>query len=310
MFPKVLQFKSHLKKVISVFKKLKRLEQESSNVKVLVANILIKQNQNNASQIVENIQLAEFKVFSQCGDDGIIQFLINHLNIQQRTFIEFGVEDYTESNTRFLLINNNWTGLIMDGDKNNMDTVKKDDIYWRYHLTAVPVFITTENINPLIVENGFEGEIGLLHIDIDGNDYWVWKEITVISPIIVIVEYNSVFGAEHTWSVPYRPDFDRTIAHYSNLYYGVSLAALCDLAEEKGYYFIGSNSTGNNAYFVRKDKIQDLKPLDAESGYVLSKYRESRDKNGNLTYINGADRLKLLQGLEVYNTRTKQLEKI
>ncbi|MEZ2334419.1 hypothetical protein AB6735_02255 [Mucilaginibacter sp. RCC_168] len=310
MFSKVLQFKSHLRRVISVLKKLKRLERESSTVKVLVANILIKQNQSNARQIIENIQLAEFKVFSQWGDDGIIQFLINYLNIQERTFIEFGVEDYTESNTRFLLINNNWTGLIMDGDKNNMDSVKKDNLYWHYHLTAVPVFITAENINPLIIENGLEGEIGLLHIDIDGNDYWVWKEITAVSPIIVIVEYNSVFGAEDTWSVPYKSDFDRTVAHHSTLYFGASLAALCDLAEEKGYYFIGSNSNGNNAYFVRKDKIQDLKPLDAKSGYVLSKFRESRDKKGNLTYINGADRLKILHGLEIYNTRTKQLEKI
>jgi hypothetical protein len=310
MFSKVIQFKSRLKKVISVIKKLKGLEQESSDLKVLVANILIKQNQNNDRQIIENIQLAEFKVFSQCGDDGIIQFLINYLNIQQRTFIEFGVEDYTESNTRFLLINNNWTGLIMDGSENHINTIKKDNIYWRYQLTAVPVFITTENINPLIVENGFEGEIGLLHIDIDGNDYWIWKEITVISPIIVIAEYNSVFGAENTWSIPYQSDFDRTTAHHSNLYFGASLAALCDLAEEKGYYFIGSNSTGNNAYFVRKDKIQDIKPFDAKSGYVLSKFRESRDKNGNLTYISGADRLKTLHGMEVYNTRTKQLEKI
>jgi copper chaperone CopZ len=310
MFPKAIKFKSWLKKVISAIKRLKGLEQENSDLKVLVANVLIKQNQTNDRQIIENIQLAEFKVFSQCGDDGIIQFLISHLNIQQRTFIEFGVEDYTESNTRFLLINNNWTGLIMDGSENHINTIKKDNIYWHHQLTAVPVFITAENINPLIVENGFEGEIGLLHIDIDGNDYWIWKEITVISPIIVIVEYNSIFGVENTWSVPYKPDFDRTIAHHSNLYFGASLAALCDLAEEKGYYFIGSNSTGNNAYFVRKDKIQDIKPLDVKSGYVLSKFRESRDKNGDLTYISGADRLKTLEGMEVYNTRTKRLEKI
>ncbi|MEN0055546.1 MAG: hypothetical protein AAGC65_17850 [Mucilaginibacter sp.] len=310
MFSKVIQLKSHIKKVISAIKKLKGIEQESSELKILVANILIKQNQNNERQIVENIQLAEFKVFSQCGDDGIIQFLINYLNIQQRTFIEFGVEDYTESNTRFLLINNNWTGLIMDGSEKHMDTVKKDSIYWRYQLTAVPAFITAENINRLIVENGFEGEIGLLHIDIDGNDYWVWKEINVISPIIVIVEYNSIFGAEHAWSTPYKSDFDRTAAHHSNLYFGASLTALCDLAEEKGYYFIASNSTGNNAYFVRKDKIKDIKPLNAKSGYVLSKFRESRDKKDNLTYLSGAERLKALHGMEVYNTRTKQLEKI
>jgi len=304
------QLLSFLKILIARINKISSLGPESNSTKMLLAKILINQHKDNQKQIVENIQLAEFKVFSQWGDDGIIQFLINYLDIKQDSFIEFGVQDYTESNTRFLLINNNWTGLIMDGSKRYMDMVKQDDIYWRYHLTAVPIFITAENINSLIAKNGFEGEIGLLHIDIDGNDYWVWKAINNISPIIVIVEYNSVFGVDKAWTVPYKADFERTAAHHSNLYFGASLAALCDLAEEKGYYFIGSNSNGNNAYFIRKDRIQGIKQLDAKSGYVLSKLRESRDVKGNLTYISGADRLKVISGMEVYNTRTKQLEKI
>ncbi len=286
------------------------LKQEISSQKVLQGNILAKLNQANVDQIIQNIHLSEFKVFSQWGDDGIIQFLVNYLNIEIKTFVEFGVQDYTEANTRFLLLNNNWTGLIMDGSEEYMNQVKKEEIYWQYELTATPVFITCENINALLKESGFQGELGLLHIDIDGNDYWVWKAITTVSPIIVIVEYNSVLGYDKAWTIPYKADFNRTDGHYSNLYFGASLSALCDLAEEKGYYFIGSNSNGNNAYFIRKDKINGLKPLDAKTGYVLSKFRESRDKNGNLTYTNGSDRLKQINGLDVYNTRTNQIEKI
>jgi hypothetical protein len=90
----------------------------------------------------------------------------------------------------------------------------------------------------------------------------------------------------------------------------VSLLSLCDLAEEKGYCFIGSNSNGNNAYFIRKDKIKGLKHLSAAEGYVLSKYRESRDVKGSLTYLSGIDRLKAIEGMEVFNTRTGKLEKI
>lgn len=217
----------------AINQKLNILKRESDSHKILSGNILAKLNKANQEQIIHNVQLAEFKVFSQWGDDGIIQFLVDYLDIENKTFIEFGVQNYTEANTRFLLINNNWTGLIMDGSEENMNYVKHDDIYWQYQLTAIPVFITTENINNLIIENGFEGEIGLLHIDIDGNDYWVWKEITSISPIIVIVEYNSIFGVDNTWTTPYRPDFQRTEAHHSNLYFGASLAALCDLADEK-----------------------------------------------------------------------------
>ena len=216
-------------------------------------------NRSQTSDIIDNLHLSEFKVFSQFGDDGIIQFLIDYLKIENKTFIEFGVENYKEANTRFLLINNNWKGLIMDGSEKNMNQVQQEDIYWRYDINALAAFITKDNINSLIINNGFEGEIGLLHIDIDGNDYWIWKEINCIQPIIVIVEYNSIFGCENSWSIPYDKDFYRTNYHYSNLYYGASLLSLCDLAEEKGYYFIGCNSNGNNAYFVRKDKISGLR---------------------------------------------------
>jgi len=110
-------------------------------------------NRGQTKEILDNIQLSEFKVFSQWGDDGIIQFLIEYLKIETKTFIEFGVEDYKESNTRFLLINNNWRGLIMDASIPNMESVQKEDIYWKHNLIAVPVFVTKENINMLLQIN-------------------------------------------------------------------------------------------------------------------------------------------------------------
>ena len=177
-------------------------------------------------------------------------------------------------------------------------------------MAALTAFITSENINNLIEQQGFKDEVGLLHIDIDGNDYWVWKAITVISPVIVIVEYNSVFGRDNTWTTPYKTDFYRTDAHYSNLYFGSSLLSLCDLAKEKGYTFVGCNSNGNNAYFIRNDKIKELQPINSKDGYVLSQFRESRDKEGNLTYVNGDNRLKEIKGMEIFNTRTNKIETI
>src|SRR5687768_6497737 len=143
---------------------------------------------NNQKERIKNIQDVEFKVFSQWGDDGIIQYLIHKVPITNKVFVEFGVENYTEANTRFLLMNNNWKGLIMDGSKEHMSSVQKDNLYWQYDLTAMPHFITRENINQLLTEYGIVGNIGLLHIDIDGNDYYVWDTIDVIQPDIVIVE--------------------------------------------------------------------------------------------------------------------------
>ena len=94
-----------------------------------------------------------------------------------------------------------------------------------------------------------------MSVDIDGNDYWIWKEIDCIKPRIVICEYNSAFGNDKKVTVPYKNDFVRRKEHYSDLYFGASLAAFCELAEEKGYDFIGTTRAGVNAYFILLEKI-------------------------------------------------------
>jgi uncharacterized protein YihD (DUF1040 family) len=287
-----------------------RLQENVDDIKVLHGKLLAQAHLQNLPALKKDIRQAEFKVFSQWGDDGIIQFLVSYLDIPTKTFIEFGVEDYSESNTRFLLINNNWKGVVLDGNPKDIQYIQEDEIYWRHDLTAKQVFVTAENINQVIKESGFTGEIGLLHIDIDGNDYWVWKSIEVVNPIIVIVEYNSVFGMDRAITVPYNPSFDRTEAHYTNLYFGASLKALVQLGEMKEYYFIGCNSNGNNAYFVRRDKIKDLEIKSIQEGYVASRFRESVDKKGNRTFITGENRIELLRGLTVVNTETGAIEKI
>ncbi|MBC7777848.1 MAG: hypothetical protein H7246_20610 [Phycisphaerae bacterium] len=267
-------------------------------------------NQVKSHGIYEDIHGAEFKVFSQFGDDGILQYLIHETRPEQRTFIEFGVEDYREANTRFLLMNDNWRGLIIDGSHEAMEAVRRDVLHWRFDLTAVGAFITRENINQLFSENGFRGEIGLLSIDIDGNDYWIWEQIDVVQPVIVTIEYNSVFGSQHAVTIPYDPAFFRTSAHYSNLYWGASLRALCLLAEKKGYAFVGSNSNGNNAHFVRKERLGRIPALSPEKGYVESKYRESRDQQGNLTYLGGMHRLNEIKDMQVYDVEKAGLVRL
>ena len=277
------------------------LREQVIEAKMLSARVLI--NQMKLRGIVSSIHEAEFKVFSQFGDDGIIQYLVHSVGIpeDQRVFVEFGVENYEEANTRFLLMNDNWRGLVMDGSPENMSHARTSPYYWKCDLTAVAAFINRENINDLLHDQGFSGKIGLLSIDIDGNDYWVWERIEVVDPIVVIVEYNSVFGVEHAVTIPYDPDFRRTHAHYSNLYWGCSHRALCLLAERKGYVFVGCTSVGNNAYFIRRDKLGALKGLSAEQGYVMSRFRESRDISGQLNYLTGKERLQEISGLNVYD---------
>lgn len=256
---------------------------------------------------ITDLSEVEFKVYSQWGEDGIIQYLINNIDIQNKFFIEFGVEDYTESNTRFLMKNNNWSGLVIDGNKEDIDYIKKDTLYWKYDLTAVNSFITKDNINQIFIDNGVQGEIGLLSIDIDGNDYWIWKDIEFVNPLIVICEYNSIYGKDLAVTVPYKEDFQRTKEHFSNLYFGASLKALYLLAKEKGYNFIGTTSAGNDAFFVRGDVADCFIELTLDQGYSISKFRESRNANGQLTFVSGEQRLKVIADMPVYDIEKQQL---
>jgi hypothetical protein len=277
---------------------LAQLKKEIAESKILAAKCLIWQIKKG---VYEDIKDFEFKVFSQFGDDGIIQYLINRLQIEKgrEIFIEFGVEDYTEANTRFLLVNNNWKGLVIDGNPDYIESIRKDEIYWKYDLTAVHSFITRDNIEKIIVQNGFGGKIGILSIDIDGVDYWIWEKIIAVDPVIIIIEYNSIFGSRHAITVPYKDDFRRTKEHSSNLYWGASLKALNMLAQKKGFTFVGCNSNGNNAYFVKNEYLGNIKPVDIKTGYIESKFRESRDEKGRLTYISGKDRINQILDMPV-----------
>jgi hypothetical protein len=274
---------------------------------LLVAKLLV-ENVKKTKQI-SSLADVEFRVFSEWGDDGIIQWLINSLPITNKNFIEFGVKDYRESTTRFLMMNNNWSGFVMDGSERNISKIKTSEYYCRYELNATSAFIDCDNINDLISSQSFDKNVGLLHIDLDGNDYWIWDKISAITPAIVIIEYNSVFGIERAITVPYDKNFNRTKAHHSNLYFGASLKALYLLAQQKGYSFIGCNSAGNNAYFVKREELNDVvREVSLQEGYVLSKFRESRDEHGRRTYVTGQNRLGVIRGMPVYNVLTKQVE--
>ena len=158
----------------------------------------------------------------------------------------------------------------------------------------------------MLKSSGFAEDIGLLSIDIDGNEYWLWEAIVTLRPRIVIVEYNGLFGLQPL-VVPYQEDFQRTAAHHSNLYYGSSLGALNYLAQKKGYMLLGSNIFGHNAFFLRADIAGEFKSLSPEDVYQDSHFRESRDPAGNLSYARGGERFDLIQDLPVVHVQTGKI---
>ncbi|MES2847583.1 MAG: FkbM family methyltransferase, partial [Bacteroidota bacterium] len=252
----------------------------------------------------------EFQVFSQFGDDGIIQWLLQQLPIPNKTFIEFGVEDYREANTRFLLVNNQWSGLVIDGSEKNVGTIKADQVHTFFDLQAVHSFITVANINELISKARFAKEVGILSVDIDGNDYWVLKAIKEIEPVIIICEYNSLFGFEQPCTIEYKHDFVRG-KDFPFQFYGTSLKAAYDLAKEKGYSFIGCNSAGNNAYFIRNPFMQylSIKEKTASEGYVFANFTEAFDATAG-EWLRGIEKIMSINGLPVFNTETNTMEKV
>ena len=276
--------------------KLNQIHQISQDIEQLRYSI----GEMETLKVDPGTSVREFKVFSQSGEDGAIQWLIHNIPIQSKRFIEFGVQNYTESNTRFLLMHDNWSGLIMDGSQENMDYVKQDNICWMHDLKPVPAFITAENINTLIRDNGFDGEVGILSIDIDGNDYWVWKAISCVQADIVICEYNSRFGSERAVTIPYDPNFYRTEAHSSNLYFGASIRALTLLGQQKGYALVYGNEIGSNLFFIRRELLNDVVyEKTVEECYVRAKYRQARDPQGKLMLLSIEDEEKLMEGLSL-----------
>jgi len=252
----------------------------------------------------DSIREYEFRVFSQWGEDGIIQFLIRNIAIRRKTFVEFGVENYVESNTRFLLVNNNWSGLVIDSNEKNVRYIKEDPIYWKYNLKAICEFVHRENINNILDGNDIKGDIGLLSIDVDGIDYWIWDAIDAISPAIVVVEYNHRFGPERKVTIPYDRKFIRGKAHHSTIYYGASLAALYFLGNRKGYAFVGCNTGGNNAFFVRKDLRPDcIMEVTVAEGFIAGQFRETRDAKDRLLYLSAKEEQEILSSLPLVEVK-------
>ena len=296
--------------LIKTYKAAKRkLPRPDDSLKIAIGHLETSLQKQSRMRCLKE---AEFKVFSQWGEDGIIQYLTSEVEIENDIFVEFGVQDYSESNTRFLLINNNWSGLIIDADNAHKDFLHSQNLSWKYDIRAASAFITKDNINQLIGDAGIQGSIGLLSVDIDGVDYWILKEIDVVRPQIVIVEYNAFMGCEHAVSVPYKENFYRTTAHFSNFYWGASLPAFHHLLTSRNYKFVGCNTAGNNAFFVSSESASGaVEEVSLAEGFVDAKFWEYRQKDGSLDDTRDrTEYFKLIADLPIVDVVSDETKKI
>jgi hypothetical protein len=249
--------------------RLDLLEQNLQNINLQKLRYLYPTTEVTQRAVFRN---NEIRVYSQNGEDGLLHYIFHKIGTTNRRFVEFGIEDGRECNTANLSINFGWNGLLMDGDEEYVAKAKR---YYRNkpeikpsQVKIVKCFVTAENINKVLMDNGVEGEIDLLSIDIDGNDYWVFKAITAIDPRVVIIEYNASLGSGKSLAVEYDQNFVRYKKHRSGYYHGASLMALTKLANSKGYKLVGCESSGTNAFFVKEKLLtEDLHEVSVQDAY-------------------------------------------
>src|SRR6202030_1870046 len=170
-----------------------------------------------------------FKTYSQSDEDGIIQEIFKRIGTGNRIFVE------------------GWRGLWLEGSATRIEQIQKNFQAFldERRLGVSEAFVAAENINALLEQGGVTGEIDFLSIDIDHNDYWVWKAVTVIKPRVVVIEYNAALRPPLSLVVPYDPERRWDGSNY----FGASLEALVRLGPSKGFRSVGCHFAGANAFF-------------------------------------------------------------
>lgn len=255
----------------------RRVSNNERHLRMVSKRMLQQYAHLSATPQTQSLNDFEAAVYSQNGEDGILLHLFSLIGCHDHRFVEFGVGDGVQCNTANLSLNFGWRGLLMEADSAELQKAQR--FYRRMlgpegQVKIREARVTAENINSLLAQEDIQGELDLLSIDIDGNDYWVWQAISSIQPRIVVIEYNASFGPHRAIVTEYSESFAARSLHHSGFYHGASLAALNKLAGDKGYLLAGCESAGVDAFFVRKDVAGDkLAPLLPEEAYYPHYFR-------------------------------------
>ena len=285
---------------------------ELHNLKLMIGQAAVLSSRSN-SQNFKNLWDAEVKVFSQWGEDGILDFLCEKIGISKPNVIEIGAGNFMECNSRFIAEFRNANVIAVDGRDDLTTAVKASPLYWKSNIIPIVEWVTPNNINRIMAigEEQF-GKVDIFSMDLDGNDYWILRDVSLLNVAIVVLEYNPIFGGSLKVTIPRNDKFDRYKSHFSGLYYGASLQAFIDLMLVKGFDFIGTNRVGNNAFFVQSRYVNKF-DFDTKSNYnkyVDWRIRESRSPKGELTYLSGSERLKVINDLPLIDLNTMQMHTV
>lgn len=254
---------------------------------------------------------AEFRVYSQWGEDGILEYLCDSLDLVRPRAVEFGAGNFRECNTRFMAERRNAAVVAVDARADLLTSVRTRDLYWRTSIWPIQEWVTPVSAPGLLTRaRQTMGGVDVMSLDLDGNDYWVAESLDLDSVQVVVVEYNAL-GSERAVSVPRNDHFDRRTADATWLHFGASLRAWVHLLGERGFTFLGTNRAASNAFFCSTSRLADVQlPLPGTADlslYVDSRIRESRGPDGGLSHLAGHERIAAIAHRELIDVKTGDL---
>lgn len=196
----------------------------------------------------------EFSVFSQNGEDGIINYLTTLLIMPTYNFLEIGSGNSIENNSSFLSFIKKYNGIAVEGNQKLSARAQYSFQSLNLGVQYQHLFVTPENVVDLIDDNNRNCDF--FSLDIDGVDYYIAKSLFEhgFRPKIVCVEYNAVFGPNDECTVEYTTNFDYRKEEYMQLYYGVSYSAWLRFFEQYDYEFVTCDRNGVNMFFIDKSE--------------------------------------------------------
>lgn len=231
----------------------------------------------------------EFSGFSQNGEDGVLDVFRSQLLSSNRYFVEIGSADGMENNSSWLVLAEQYNGLMIEGSPALVERVNRLVVRHSIGVECKNMFLTQENARDLPAL-AMHQDPDVFSLDIDGNDYYVLQKLLEngLRPKIIVVEYNSVYGPERSMTIEYTRDFYFKTAHPTELYYGVSIAGWRKILGNYGYRFVTVEKNGVNGFFV-DPAFFDSAFLDgvqgcqfAENRYQLTKFRKPSEEQFEL----------------------------
>lgn len=199
----------------------------------------------------ESIQLRQFQrnETSQFGEDGVIEEILRRVGIKNRWCVEFGAHDGKfMSNTWRLIAKEKWSAVLIEGhSKRACELAKLHRENGNVHVQQAYVGWNAENsLDALLKQTNIPEDFDLLSIDVDGNDFHIWKAVSVYRPRVVVIEFNPT--APNDLYFVQDPD--------PRVNQGSSLRAISILGKEKGYELVATTQV--NAFFVLRELFQNI----------------------------------------------------